>query len=255
MTPRLAFSASIASALLLACSGGAERSGAAGGGASAGGAPGGSAGGAASGSAGGSSGTAGGSSAGGSSAGGTSGRAGGSSGGGMAGSAGGTSGNAGGVAGTGGGNPGAGCMTLSFPVAQAAAFYSDSDLDEITQATLRSGTSGLFDQLVLKVVWSVERVETQVTVPGTVDLSTATSDTCRYCVTLRTHCSATLGCSKGFLARAGTMSVSQATRGNAGSIDVTLTNVRLEEWMLGTDTPVAGGACLFLPSLSHAASF
>lgn len=179
---------------------------------------------------------------------------GGSSGGGIPGVGGGTPNVGGGTSGTGGGAP-AGCTTFTQSFVTNTGSYSNvSGLDEQTVVIRRTATSGFFTQFEAYVIWGRQGAPTNAVVPGTFDLSQGTRNTCSGCLVLR-ECSLSTGCSRSFLARAGTFSVQMATRATPGSFVATAQHVKFEEWVLGSDAPVSGGACIYLPSASISASF
>lgn len=154
---------------------------------------------------------------------------------------------------SGGGAP-AGCTTFtqSF-VTQSGGYSNVPSFDEITVATLRTGTTGFFYQLDTSVVWSRMSVPTNVVVPGVLDLSVGTAKTCPGCVTLR-NCSLSTACSASYLARSGWMDVQYASRARPGSFIVTLHHVRFDEWLLGSDVP-DGSRCFYLPTASFNVNF
>lgn len=108
------------------------------------------------------------------------------------------------------------------------------------------------DILMLDVSWS-----SGATVPGSRNLATeGTLSTCGYCVQFGRNCTtgATGTCSSWYLARAGTMTVSQATRGSPGTFSASVSNLVLYPWNPNTDTALSGG-CLSLSSASLTTSW
>lgn len=90
-----------------------------------------------------------------------------------------------------------------------------------------------------------------VTLPLMTTFSTSTDlSTCIVCPYVQEGCSRSGGtttCSptgRAFLAQAGSATITQADQNAAsGTFAATASNLRLVEWDVGTDTPVAGGAC------------
>ena len=67
---------------------------------------------------------------------------------------------------------------------------------------------------------------------------------------IREDCPTLDTCARGYFARAGTITLGEVTRGSPGNFKATLSNVRLDQWMLAGDRPVPGGDCIILQSAS-----
>lgn len=157
-----------------------------------------------------------------------------------------TGGGAGG--GTGGGG---GCRTVSGFGFNTLASYQVGDF-EFTAGSTENGSAQPLDNLSIEAIWSIGDAGTGLYVPDTYDLSTQGSYfACKACVTVCEGCQpGATNCSACYLARSGSVTILQATRGPSGFFEASVSNVRAESWNLRTDQPVAGGGCLLIPSAS-----
>lgn len=103
------------------------------------------------------------------------------------------------------------------------------------------------DTFWASVTWARAGVDTGVMVPGTFDLSRGTYADCLACV-IFCELNASDRCSHRYLARAGTMTVTEATRGATGTFAASLRDVVFREWDLDSDQPIARGKCVTVES-------
>jgi hypothetical protein len=158
----------------------------------------------------------------------------------------GTGGGAGGGSGAGGG-----CMAISLSGTITEAFYSPPP-NEVTFGFKHAATA-TYNESTYEVWW----VPTPPTLPYTENFTTASKyNTCEACVTYRETCSASTTCSgRFFFAQTGSMSVTAATRADAGILTGSASAMTLQEWDTTNDLPVSGGACVTLPATAFSVSF
>ncbi len=177
-----------------------------------------------------------------------------------AGSGGGGGGAAGGGTVTGGGGGGttdAGRCQLAPPFV-AAELFGKAGFDlggpmsppfNYATMTRPSATSGRTD-LMFNEVYSAAPI-------ANVAIPPKNYQQCDPCFLIETGCNA-MGamCSKHYLARAGTLSVSAASKNvDAGTYAFTLSNVSYEEWNFTADTSVPDGGCLRLQNFAFSGSW
>ncbi|MBL8913031.1 MAG: hypothetical protein JNM17_20215 [Archangium sp.] len=117
--------------------------------------------------------------------------------------------------------------------------FVDAEFTSTAGWTSMTG-SGVGDTMWAAVTWARAGIDTGVMVPGTFDLSVATYGDCVACV-IFCELNANDRCSHRYLARAGTMTVTEATRGPRGTFAATLRDVVFREWDLDGNSPIAGG--------------
>lgn len=148
--------------------------------------------------------------------------------------------------GTGGGAPvgggaGGGCATISSFIAVRG--DGTFDTTQNTFGTGQSSPTDPTDELTLELWWDATPL------PVVRDLSTVgTYQQCLSCAVLRRDCFSGSCAGGEFYGRSGSMTVSSAPRGMAGTFVGTVTNVRFEEWNFTSDTAVPGGRCVIMSS-------
>jgi hypothetical protein len=116
----------------------------------------------------------------------------------------------------------------------------------------RTGTGT--DALSVEFWWFGSQVNA--TLPWRATLAPTTLSTCTLCVTFGEGCTGPTSCQKTFLAQAGTVSVLRADRSvDAGALLIEGQRLVLREWARGSDSEVAGGSCVEVPSFSIAGTW
>ncbi|MFT3709087.1 MAG: hypothetical protein QM817_15690 [Archangium sp.] len=72
---------------------------------------------------------------------------------------------------------------------------------------------------------------------------------CPICAIYQENCTSMGGCEHTYLAQTGSATINRADRATAGRVTGSLSNVRMKEWDLNSDTAVPGGQCVILSSV------
>ena len=129
----------------------------------------------------------------------------------------------------------------------AAPDYTDA---EYTSGSAWTGDSGgSHDTMWASVTWARAGVETGATVPGSFDLAREGTFThCTHCVIFCELDTAIDRCRRRYLAREGTGTVTEASRGVTGTFKASLRDLVFRQWDLLSDTAVPHGACITVAS-------
>jgi hypothetical protein len=149
-----------------------------------------------------------------------------------------------------------GCKPLPTVNAQSAS-YSNAPAYEGTFAYRQSQSDAGSATLSFEVIWAVNGIGTGTTL-GTRNLASEPGyNRCKFCsvLTLRSVGCTSSACDQTFYANVGTMTVTSATRADAGSFAATITNGIWTGWNLSNDAPILDGGCFTTPSVSINTNF
>jgi hypothetical protein len=166
--------------------------------------------------------------------------------GGGAGSTGGGAGSTGGGTGSTGGGSGSGCRqvaTFSTTNVLLAAYWSFTQSPgHYNVIRFVQAGQGALDGLGIELPYPNDVVDP--TPPFTFALTSAGYFQCKVCSVFYEACDQNMQCAKTYLARSGSVSISQADRAEAGRIAGAASNLRFIEWDLGKDQAVTNGGCI-----------